>query len=134
MSEGMLPTPVKTPQKNKDIKPNMAARALFQDQLNPAASPRKSTKKRRYNGFSLESFAENDNQNSISIYTDSRDNIPEVDASEDNPFYTKPEENHKPSDQKAKRSSKRRKISTEKRLDPQVEEAIKNDEGMVYVL
>jgi len=32
------------------------------------------------------------------------------------------------------RASKRRKVSAEKELDPQVEEAIQKDEGMVYVL
>lgn len=133
MSEGMLPTPVKTPQKNKDMKSNMAARILFQDHTSTVASPRKQ-KKRRHNGFSLESFAENNEaQSSIPIFTDSRDHIPEVDASEDNPFYVKPEEKQV-SSHRVKGTSKRRKVSSEKALDPQVEDAIEKDEGMVYIL
>lgn len=131
MAEGMLPTPVKTPQKHKDIKPNMAARVLFQDA--PIASPRKQ-KKRRHNGFSLESFSENSAaQSSIPIFTDSRDQLPELDASEENPFYAKPADKQH-SVRKVKGTSKRRKVSAEKPLDPQVEDAIKKDEGMVYLL
>lgn len=139
---GMLPTPVKTPQKNRLAKPTMAARALFQD--HPSAtlqSPRKNSK-RRHNGFSLESFSEDASfQDPIQIHVDSRDQLPEVDTSTDNPFYTAPSSESKkraaPPRQKMAGASKRRKVSTEQEkrpLDPQVEEAIDKDEGMVYVL
>lgn len=143
LSEGMLPTPVKTPQKKQLPKSSMAARALFQDQPTTMfESPRKSQKKKvRHNGFSLESFSENaSSQDAIQIHVDSRDQVPEIDTSEENPFYVAPTPEVKKrttsSSQKVSGTSKRRKVSAEekKALDPQVEEAIHRDEGMVYVL
>lgn len=137
MAEGMLPTPVKTPRKNQASKSQVTARALFQDSENPETlfkSPRKSRKPARYNGFSLESFSTDDNsQDQIQIFTDSRDRVPEVDTSESNPFYEPPSQPHK-----VHGTSKRRKVNgtakvTESR-DPQVQEAIDHDDGMVYVL
>lgn len=120
----------------------MAARALFQDQTTaPFESPRKSQKKKvRHNGFSLESFSEDPTaQNPIQIHVDSRDQVPEVDVSEDNPFYmpstVESKKRAAPSTQKISGTSKRRRVAPAKKtLDPQVEEAIEKDEGMVYVL
>lgn len=106
-------------------------------------SPRKSQKKKRHNGFSLESLSENNPANNgIQIHVDSQDQVPELDASEDNPFYElKPESKrrHAASAQKVSGTSKRRKVSEEqvkqaRQLDPQVEDAIEKDDGMVYVL
>lgn len=139
MSEGMLPTPVKTPQKKQLPKSTMAARMLFQDQLNPVqASPRKQSK-RRHNGFSLERDATPTEE--IAIFTDSRDQLPQLDQSSSNPFYSSPKSKKRTvisGDEAAEIAgpSKRRKIAPKasKKLDPQVEEAIQNDEGMVYVL
>jgi hypothetical protein len=136
MSEGMLPTPVKTPKKKDVSNVKTASRALFQD---PAVvgeafvpSPRKSRKSKRYNGFSLESFrAEDDNGENIQIFTDTRDKVPEVDVSEANPFV---EKKLGAQAQKVAGGSKRRKVSHEKPLDSQVQEAIDKDEGIVYVL
>ena len=141
LSEAMLPTPVKTPQKHRVAKATQASRALFQDQPNAMQSPRK-TQKRRHNGFSLESFSEaTSSQDPIQIHVDSRDQVPEVDTSADNPFNAaQPSESKKraaPSRQKMAGASKRRKVGTEparKPLDPQVEDALEKDEGMVYVL
>ncbi|KAK5072108.1 hypothetical protein LTS08_000796 [Lithohypha guttulata] len=136
----MLPTPVKTPQKKQIPKSAMAARALFQDQPNANTdSPRKNQKKKvRHNGFSLESFSENTSQDQVQIHIDSRDQIPEVDTSADNPFYVAPESSSKKrsmaSAQDVLRSSKRRKVAEERApLDSQVKDAIEKDEGMVYV-
>lgn len=116
----------------------MAARALFQDAA--ADTPRKTSKRKRHNGFSLESFSENAANGGIQIHVDSRDQVPEVDATEDNPFFaaestTTSKKRSAPVAQKVAGTPKRRKVSTEKKpLDPQVEEAIEKDEGMVYVL
>lgn len=139
ISEGMLPTPVKTPQKKHIAKSTMAARVLFQDQLNPAqSSPRKQTKK-RHNGFSLERDVTPNDE--VAVFTDSRDQVPHLDESPSNPFYSAPKSkkrtfmsNDEPNVTPG--PSKRRKVSPKepKKLDPQVEEAIENDEGMVYVL
>lgn len=139
LSEGMLPTPVKTPQKKQLPKSSMA-RALFQD---AADTPRKTQKRKmRHNGFSLESFSENTN-GGVQIHVDSRDQVPEVDTTEDNPFYAAESSNTSkkrsaPVAHKVAGTPKRRKVETEKAekkpLDPQVEDAIEKDEGMVYVL
>lgn len=96
------------------------------------SSPRKSRKTKRYNGFSLESFrAENGDAESIQIFTDNRDKVPEADASETNPFIDNGEGART---KKLAGSSKRRKVTSEKPMDSQVQEAIDKDEGMVYVL
>lgn len=138
ISEGMLPTPVKTPQKKHIPKSAMAARVLFQDQLGSAqSSPRKQAKK-RHNGFSLERDVTPNEE--VAIFTDSRDQLPQLDQSPSNPFYSAPKSKKRlfSKDEPAVTPgpSKRRKVAHKesKKLDPQVEEAIENDEGMVYVL
>jgi len=138
MTEGMLPTPVKTPKKKIIPKVNSAARVLFQDQPvigDEVASPRRGRKGKRYNGFSLETFSTEDDQGQgrIQIFTDSRDKVPQVDTSESNPFIDYPQRGE-PSSRKQAGTSKRRKMSGERMKDAQVEEAIRKDEGMVYVL
>lgn len=137
--EGMLPTPVKTPRKKQVANVQTAARALFQDQpqdlQDVAAIPRKPKKGRRYNGFSLESFTtEEDGTNSqIQIFTDSRDRVPEHDTNEDNPFVDHPGNGEGSSSKKNVGGSKRRKISGPRPADKDVEEAIRKDDGMIYV-
>lgn len=116
MTQGMLPTPAKTPRKSQPK--SMTSRALFQDAQD---SPRK--KKR--NGFTLESQEPNE---AIQIHVDSRDHVPESDMDESNPFYSKKRAAPEPT-----RSSKRQKKET-RPVDAQVQSAIHKDEGMVYVL
>ena len=134
---GMLPTPAKTPRKKivTDVKP--AARALFQDEPllgEDSSYTKRGRKNRRFNGFSLESFAVDDDNSrgKVQIFTDSRDKVPEAATKGDNPFLQ--EKAAQPSSKKARGSTKRRKISGEARKDPQVQQAIEDDEGMVYVL
>lgn len=140
----MLPTPVKTPKKKQAIAgAATTARALFQDHAQMATqaaaiqpSPRRSRKPQRFNGFSLERISAQDdaNRGQIQIFTDSRDRVPQVDASMTNPFIERKRDRESPSPPTAVRTSKRRKVSTEARIDPQVTEAIDKDDGMVYVL
>ena len=140
MTEGMLPTPVKTPRKKAVPGFQAAARVLFQDQNQEGAeqvmSPAKrSRKNKRHNGFSLESFAaqDNDEGSKVQIFTDSRDALPEIDKSVSNPFLE--QSNKAPAaTKKLPGGSKRRKISGPAIKDAQVSEAIDRDEGMVYVL
>ncbi|KAL2433525.1 hypothetical protein ABEF95_004200 [Exophiala dermatitidis] len=141
-SETMLPTPVKTPQKKMPPKVRGAARALFQDATHNvpapqelAPSPRRSRRNKRYNGFSLESFSVEDGggQGQIQIFTDSRDALPQLDTSISNPFMTRAVNAEDSSTRKVPGTVKRRKVSGQNRMDPQVEEAIRKDEGMVYV-
>ncbi len=139
ISEGMLPTPIKTPKKKNVPTANAAARALFQDQSMEseivAPSPRRGRKNKRFNGFSLESFRAEDGANgNIQIFTDNRDQVPKADTSNANPFIDRPQTEDLPRARRLAGGSKRRKISGEKTVDPQVQQAIEKDEGMVYVL
>ncbi|KAI9815313.1 MAG: hypothetical protein M1827_002793 [Pycnora praestabilis] len=144
MSAGMLPTPAKTPKKwpaQPAAAVSSTARILFPsypetfEQAMP--SPRKNGRKgRKYNGFSLESFTGvangNDEDNKIQIFTDSKDKLPELDTSEENPFYVKKDEVDVGAPAFPK-ISKRRKIEKAGKRHEELEEALKRDDGMVYV-
>lgn len=101
----------------------------------PAA--RKRGRKRRHVGFSLDSPVEDDSEHpegNIQIFTDSKEKVPELDLSEDNPFY----DNHVRAD--SSRHHSRPRVSTRKKTsdninnNPQETEAFKRGEGMLYVL
>ncbi|KAI9368905.1 hypothetical protein BJX61DRAFT_521661 [Aspergillus egyptiacus] len=116
MTEGMLPTPAKTPRKKNVDNAGSIARTLF--------PPSGQKKKKKQTGFSLDSFTDDTSQgDSIQIYTDSRDRIPEVDESEDNPFYQKPSVSTKA------RPSRRKTVGRDK----EVGEALNREDGMVYI-
>jgi hypothetical protein len=139
MADGMLPTPVKTPRKKNVPSMNAAARALFQDQPvlgeEVAANSRRARKGRRYNGFTLERFtAGEDAPASIQIFTDSRDNVPQLDTTEENPFTDHPTKPEGSSSRRVVGTSKRRKMTGGQHTDPHVQQAVDNDEGMIYVL
>ena len=140
MSDGMLPTPVKTPRKKNVPAANAAARALFQDQPvlgeEVVSSSRRGRKGRRYNGFTLESFAVDaeEGPSQIQIFTDSRDKVPQIDSAQDNPFIEEAALEAKAASKKVAGTSKRRKVSGETKIDKQIRDAINADEGMVYVL
>ena len=93
-------------------------------------TPRKKSKK--HTQFSLGGIDGDDiaGDGDIEIYTDSKNKVPELDESEENPFYVKP--GREPVS--AARSTKRRKVSGPIYKDPELEEALKRDDGMVYVL
>jgi hypothetical protein len=89
----MLPTPAKTPVKRAaktSASVQSTARILFRpaniDDVMPA---NKRNKTSRHVGFTLDSFdgTEAQSNEEIAIFTDSKERIPEVDASEDNPFW-----------------------------------------------
>ena len=139
MADGMLPTPIKTPRKKNVPNVNAAARALFQDQPmlgeEVTANSRRARRGRRYNGFTLESFSAGEGPPaSIQIFTDSRDNVPQLDTSEGNPFIDHPQKAEGSSSRRVTGTSKRRKVSGEQKVDPQVQQAIDKGEGMLYVL
>lgn len=93
-------------------------------------TPRKKNR-RNHTGFSLNSFQiEEDNPN-IQIFTDSNDRVPEVDRSDDNPFYgagaaSPPEP--------TKRTSKRRKVTIPGEGEQDVEDVKDREDGLAYVL
>lgn len=138
----MLPTPAKTPRK-KPVPSNAivsAARVLFpaQPETVEDAMPliRRSGRKRSHVGFALDNDMEDNEENvenRIQIFTDSKEKVPELDPSEDNPFYENPE-HAEPSMQASKaRSSRKRKTSGKVNADEE-SEAFNRGEGMVYVL
>ncbi|PLB52997.1 hypothetical protein P170DRAFT_379339 [Aspergillus steynii IBT 23096] len=126
MAEGMLPTPAKTPRKKTIGDAGSTARTLF-PQFPPPSSTR-GKKGKKSTGFSLDSFNEDNAQDGsqIQIYTDSRDRIPEVDESEENPFHKKPVKSNPHA-----RTSRRRDGRMER--DKEVNESVKRRDGMVYV-
>lgn len=133
----MLPTPAKTPRK-KDLRKvaelQSAARILFPERLEKVedAMPNKKDRRRRkLVGFSLDSSGEDDDSASrVRIFTDSKDKIPELDTSEDNPFIDRPQICRPPESRKNSGSRGRKpSVST----NPQIENAFNREEGMVYV-
>ena len=135
----MLPTPAKTPRK-KGAQPvvTSTARILFPNRLDNVdeAMPKSTNHGRRgrkHVGLALGSFGEDDDGSSdgkVEIYTDTKDRLPEVDESENNPFYIKPEAERT----STTRSSKRRKVNGTPNHNEDIQEVLKRDEGMVYVL
>lgn len=134
-----LPTPAKTParkhteQSEKEV--NAVARNLFgkqketETEAEQSLSPKKTRAKRSNNGISLDSFEIHDEEAAIEIFTDSENRLPEVDASTENPFYG--ETGIAASAVPVRRSSRHKKSAAEKEL---VEEKLKRDDGLLYVL
>lgn len=79
---------------------------------------------RKHVGFSLQSFEEDNIGNSIEIYTDSKDKLPELDTSADNPFYVT----------RSKNGGAKKKRSREVETNKNIQKILEQDEGMVYVL
>ena len=136
----MLPTPVKTPRKKPigQAALNAGGRVLFPDRPeDPMPVPRKIRKGKRHVGFSLFGSTEDEEdcaENEISIYTDSKDKVPEIDLSEDNPFLDKPDEVTQQPEPSKKRGSRKRKVPYGLDGSKEIEEAFNREEGMVYVL
>lgn len=100
-------------------------------------SPRKARSAKRHAHFTLQSFIEGDadepESSKIQIYTDSKERVPEVDEDEENPFITR-KKNEKA---KAKPETPSKRLPSKRKMEEQIkraEEAMRNDEGMIYVL
>ncbi|OJD23782.1 hypothetical protein ACJ73_04860 [Blastomyces percursus] len=125
LTANMLPTPAKTPRKKTVRDPCAVSRTLFKgnNQSREIGMPvPQRQRSRKFKGFSLESFnaeLENEGNDEIAIFTDSRDRIPEVHEASDNPFISRPNDsshgNH------------------ETQRDEKVQEALRRDDGMLYV-
>lgn len=128
---GMLPTPAKTPKKvpaEKNPAIQGVARNLFasDEELMPG---RRGSRAKKYTGVSLDSFRAEDE--SIEIFTDSKERIPEKEVSADNPFYG---EAGRAEDEPMLRRSKRRHVHVPGEGRQTIEEAMKREDGLVYVL
>lgn len=121
----LLPTPVKTPRKKSSANFGSTARSLFPD----LSTSRRSKKP---SGFSLDSFQEDlaNDHNSIAIYTDSRDRIPELNDSLENPFLSRPEIQMSSHDKTEPKRRERPSRMAASDIDPK--DAVKREDGMLY--
>ncbi|KAI2628232.1 hypothetical protein GGS21DRAFT_248445 [Xylaria nigripes] len=130
-STAMLPTPAKTPRKQPNANLESAsrdiARNIFATDTGIMPSPKKKAKK--YTGLTLDSFKEEDADEPIEIFTDSRDRIPEVDNSAENPFYG----DHPTSAEPPKRRSKRKTVVVPGDGRQTIEDAVRRDDGVLVV-
>jgi hypothetical protein len=137
VNANMLPTPAKTPRRKPIPAPTLAstARILFPVRTETVedAMPalRKRGRKRRHVGFSLDSSGE-EGEGNIQIFTDSKEKVPELDLSEDNPFYENPL--HEGSSRPPPRPRVSRKKASGAADTHKEMEAFKRGEGMLYVL
>lgn len=125
----MFPTPDKTPRKRASVATGSTARILnFKpgnlDEVMP--TPRKQRKARFLQTLEEEGI-DGLGDDKIEIYTDSKDRVPDLDESEDNPFVG-PRKTPQP-----KRKSARH-ASSSNGKDADMEEAVRNEEGIIYVL
>lgn len=126
-SAHVMPTPAKTParkhaeQNEKSV--NAIARNLF-------TSKQQSPKKTRTKQYKLDSFEAEDD--TFQIYTDSQDRLPAADVTDDNPFYG--EAGIAASAKPVRRSSRNRKNIVGASVSEQVDEVVKREDGMLYVL
>lgn len=133
----MLPTPSKTPRKQSDDKLEAGVRAVARNLFTSSdssssssvASPRK-RKTKTYTGLSLESFRAEEVEEDIAIFTDSRDRLPEVDGSAENPFYGNSEN---PQSTSTRRSTRVKKVVVPGVGRIPVDEAVQRGDGIVYV-
>lgn len=119
-----LPTPAKTPaQKHSDQNEknvNAIARNLFSKQHSP--------KKSRAKQYKLDSFE----AEAFQIYTDSQDRVPEPDVAGDNPFYG--EAGIAASARPVRRSLRNKKNIVGDASSERLDEVIRRDDGLLYVL
>ena len=82
------------------------------------------------NGFELYEDDRGGQVDEIAIYTDANARVPEMDESEDNPFIGQ----RKSSPPRPQRSKRTKKSAREVEHEAQINEAVRRDEGVTYVL
>ncbi|KAI0187535.1 hypothetical protein EV127DRAFT_144654 [Xylaria flabelliformis] len=129
-SAGDLLTPTKTPRKQPNATTEAASRAmarrLFVPEEDIMFSPKKKAK--RYTGLTLDSFRAENMEEDIQIFTDSRDDLPQLDDIADNPFY-----GDRVVAEPSKRRSKRKQVVIPGEGKHSIEDAVKRDDGVLYV-
>lgn len=128
---GMLPTPAKTPRKQPNAKTEAASRAIARNLFAPdedvMPTPKKKAKK--YTGLGLDSFTAEDVEEDIEIFTDPRDQFPEIDDSADNPFY-----GDRTLAEPSKRQSKRKLVLVPGEGRQSIDDAVRRADGVLVVL
>ncbi|KAL1311232.1 hypothetical protein AAFC00_001422 [Neodothiora populina] len=121
-SPAMLPTPTKTPSKQNATASMPTARIL---NFKPASLEDVMPSARRQRKSRLTLFEDDAPQaESISVFTDAQDRVPDMDPSEDNPFIGSRKREPKPT-KKAMLAARDR--------EAEMEEAVRNEEGLIYV-
>lgn len=136
MKSNMFPTPVKTPNKRQRTAANPTARILnFQpghhsaNDLMPARRTIKQASRTQTTGFELyEGDRESKGQEKIEIFTDTKDRVPIMDKTEDNPFLG--ESAATSSGPKKGKKKSRDQVQEAEGMD----ESARNDEGVMYML
>ncbi|KAM0562806.1 hypothetical protein ACHAPJ_001646 [Fusarium lateritium] len=133
---GMLPTPSKTPQKppteKKTAHIKSVARNLFSSDADEATlTPRKRASK-KYTGISMESFAVEEVEDPIEIFTDSRDRVPIRDEREENPFLMSDNPFHSDAPRADSKRQDKRKVKVPSEGIKTVDELADRKDGMVY--
>ena len=136
----MLPTPAKTPKKKQVQSSAAVSRVLFPvrpetvDEAMP--TPRRNNRSRRHAEFSLDSSMDDEthSEGGIKIYTDSKETVPELDQSEDNPFIDHPLKHDPPKAPRKAKITRSRKAPSQAVDKDGIQEAFNHEEGMVYVL
>jgi hypothetical protein len=132
---GLLPTPAKTPQKSPSPKSKAKVQAIARNLFHPADSPEVMLSPRKRSKQLLDSFGVNEDNDPFPIFTDSQDRIPEVDTSEENPFYVAPGAHGRATEPEApRRRSKRQTVRVPGEGKVLIEEAVQRDDGMLIVL
>ncbi len=93
----------------------------------------KKKRSKKYSGLTLDSFRAENIEEPIEIFTDSRDRIPERDSATDNPFYGVATRDA-PRPEPAKRRSPRKHVSIPGEGRETIEDAIRREDGIIYVL
>lgn len=90
-------------------------------------SPKKKAKK--YTGLTLDSFRAEDVEEDIEIFTDTRDQLPEIDESAENPFY-----GDRALAEPSKRQSKRKLVLVPGEGRQSIDDAVRRTDGVLVVL
>lgn len=136
----MLPTPAKTPRKKTLHSTTIAnaARVLFPARSDAVDDVMPTPRKRRKPVGSIfgSSREEGDTtvEHRISIYTDSKERVPEVDTSEENPFYGNPTNSRTNKELGKVNGSKKKATKNVLEKEKQLDDGIDHDKGMLYVL
>ncbi|KAI9832886.1 MAG: hypothetical protein M1819_003916 [Sarea resinae] len=133
--KAVLPTPAKTP-KSKRYVPSgglgATSRVLFSshldsvDELMPA--PKKAKRSKKYAIYSMIGEDEEEDED-IEIFTDSKDRVPELDTSEDNPFYVAPDRKERQAKEAIEAVNKTKNKTYE---SARINYAVEKDIGMFY--